>query len=140
MRFAHLTNFVMGGAITVAYEYNKEENSDGVIAAFSFCNPEDFHGGEFTKSNKSFGRNKAEGRFLGGQTHEIELIGSGIHESVMVFLTKDFMNKVDPEEGIGYSYDCIAPLWLQGEILSDLMLGVAEDSHADCHCWNCDCK
>lgn len=140
MRFAHLTNFAMGGAVTVAYKFNDVENSDGIVASFSFCSPND----QFVKAT---GRKKAEARFYGGLKHQhfIKLVGSGVHESVMNYLTKDFMKKVGP--GDGYSYECVAPIWLQGEILSDILFGDPQNFHADndeasqdCLCTDCNCK
>jgi len=164
MKYAHLTKFEGGGAVTAAYQYSNDndwKNSDHVIVALAFCSPSD----QFSKQT---GRNKAGGRFTQGAVHKVELNGEGVHTAISDFLFQDFdvhstvlveelnaniLDFSDFEDEASYdeavdqyvvtNRACIAPFWLLEEFLLNYeeysCSTIAEMINA-CQCTSCECE
>lgn len=158
MKYAHLTKFEGGGAVTAAYQYSDNDDwkgSDHVIVALAFCSPSD----QFSKQT---GRNKAGGRFNQGAVHKVELNGEGVHTAISNYLFQDFdahstvlteelnahildVSDFDSETSYNDAIDqyittnraCIAPFWL----LDEFFLNYNEYiTGAECLCTSCECE
>jgi hypothetical protein len=137
MKYVHINNteksqvFSMGGAVTVAYTHN----GPYIYAAFAFCSPED-------NFSKKIGRVKSSGRHKGNHVEPIKLNeGETPYDAVWRYLVEDFKTHV-PADNPKFSTSCLAPFWLQGEILSDLLFGALTSDVEDheCFCAECDCE
>lgn len=131
MKYVHINNFAMGGAVTAAYEHK----GNYICTSFAFCSPED-------NFSKKLGRIKSAGRYEGGKTEDILLKeDESPYDAVWRYLVEDFKNNV-PADNPKFSTSCLAPFWLQGEILSDLLFGAvtSEVEDHECFCAECDCE